>query len=304
MHRLTLTHGGALSNLPLFLAIDTGLFPALGLAVEAPALNGFGSTVERLRDGTASIGTTGFTQVLADADAVDPLVVVAGSGLRGMAVLGGPGTTLASLADSVIGTFADDPMQVLLTDVLESHALAGRTRVRLMPSLSAAADALMSGNVTAITTVEPWIGRLVRQGATLLSDGTDVWGPDYPDTVLVTRRGTLRSVPDIVTKVIRAMLRAETIVRHDPCHALSMVAHRFPDFTLDELETGLRGQPPRVDLRGLEHTLLQRWSTVRGMQAKPCIQPPDLVDLRCLAAAVDVEPSLCLFAHERNAHVQ
>ncbi len=294
MPRLTVTHGGALSNLPLFLAIDAGLLAALGLAVEAPALAGFASTVERLRDGTASIGTTGFTQVLADADAADPLVAVAGSGLRGMAVLGGPGMTPADLAGAVVGTFADDPMQALLSDVLATRDPALRAEVRFMPSLDAAADALMGGSVSAITTVEPWIGRLRRQGATLLSDGTDVWGPDYPDTVLVTRRGMLRAAPDMVTAVIRAMLRAERMIGHDPLGALSLVAHRFPAFTLDELGAGLRGQPPRVDLRGIEHTITERWPTVRGMQRRQVAPPPSgLVDLCCLAAAADAEHGLC-----------
>ena len=300
MPRLTVTHGGALSNLPLFLAIDAGLLAALGLAVEAPALAGFASTVEHLRDGTASIGTTGFTQVLADADTVDPLVAVAGSGLRGMTVLGGmavlgrPGMTPADLAGAVVGTFADDPMQVLLSDVLAMWDPALRAEVRFMPTLDAAAGALMGGSVSAITTVEPWIGKLRRQGATLLSDGTDVWGPDHPDTVLATRRSMLRAAPDMVTAVIRAMLQAERMIGHDPLGALSLVAHRFPAFTLDELGAGLPGQPPRVDLRGIEHTITQRWPTVRGMQRRQVTPlPPGLVDLCCLAAAADAEHGLC-----------
>ncbi len=305
MQPLSLTHGGALSNLPLFLAIDADLFAPLGLAVRAAPLAAFGSTVGRLRDGTASIGTTGFTQVLADADSADPLVVVAGSGLRGMAVLGRQGITLASLEGATVGTFADDPMQVLLADVLDRHGMTGRVIVRVVASLAEAAAALVSDELQAVTTVEPWISRLRHKGAELLSDGTDVWGADYPDTVLMARRSLLEARPKQVTDVIRAMLQAERLIEENPREALAKVAHRFPLFSLDELSEGLHGQPPRVDLRGLEPAILDRWGTVRGLQARPrSPHPTNLIDLRCLAEALDAEICPSLSAPERNAYVQ
>lgn len=283
---MILTHGGALSNLPLFLAIDAGLLAARGLKIEAPALAGFYSTVNRLRDGMADIGTTGFTQALADADGLDPLVIVAGSGLRGMALLGRPNADLRDLSGAV-GTFADDPMQVLLADELARHGLGDQVAVRHMSSLAEAAEALLSGAVEAITTVEPWIGTLRSRGASLLSDGTGVWGSHYPDTVLVARRSTVAAKPQDVTAVISAMLEAERMIVADPPGALAVVAHRFPLFSPAELRAGLAGQPPRVDLRGLEDTILDRWPTVRRLAGRPCRSPPSgLIDFTCLVAAI------------------
>ena len=283
---MILTHGGALSNLPLFLALDAGLVAARGLDVTAPALDGFGSTASRLRDGTADLGTTGFTQVLADADDADPLVIVAGSGLRGMAIVGRPGTVLDALSGPV-GTFADDPMQVLLSDAVARHGLGDRIEVRFLSSLAEAAGALAAGTLSAVTTVEPWIGRLVGQGFALLSDGTDLWGRDYPDTVLVGRRSTVAARPEAVTAVIAAMLDAEALVARDPDGALAAVAHRFPTFSPAELRAGLAGQPPRVDLGGLEAAVLGRWPTVRRLAGRPDgPPPPGLIDLTCLAAAL------------------
>ncbi|UDL96000.1 ABC transporter substrate-binding protein [Lichenihabitans sp. PAMC28606] len=287
---LTLTHGGALSNLPLFLALDAELFAPLGLDVFAAPLDGFGSTAGRLRDGTAAIGTTGFTQVLADATSHDPLVAVAGSGLRGMAVLGRRGATLKGLVGATVGTFADDPMQVLLADVLAHHGLDGRVHVRMMRSLQAAADGLEQGEFQAVTTIEPWISLLRGRGATLLSDGTDVWGPDYPDTILVARRSVVDTAPDQIVTVIRAMLRAERMIGDHPRSALRAVAHRFPGFSLDQLSAGLVGQPPCVDLRGKQAALLDRWPTVRRLAGLPPDPVPStLVDFRCLARAVEAE---------------
>lgn len=287
---LKLTHGSALSNLPLFLALDRDLFADVGLRVAVSPLTAFSATVSRLRDGSADLGTTGFTQALADADSADPLVIVAGSGLCGMALLGQHGTTAASLAGATIGAFADDPMQALLEDVLSRHALTDRVFVRFMPSLVEAARQFRQGEIAALTIVEPWISRLVREGAVVLSDGTDVWGPTYPDTVLVSPRSLVEGRPEVVTGVIRAMLRAQRIIEDHPRVALAMVAHRFPGFSLDELETGLVRQPSQVDLRGLEPAILGRWPTVRNLQGKPSSTPPaSLIDFRCLEAALAAE---------------
>ena len=298
---MILTHGGALSNLALFLAIDAGLLDARGLDVTVPALDGFASTASRLRDGTADVGTTGFTQPLADADDADSLVIVAGSGIRGMALLGRPGTDLARL-EGVVGTFTDDPMQVLLADVLRHAGREDVVEIRIMGSLREAADALSSGDVQAVTTVEPWISRLVARGAVVLSDGSDVWDGDYPDTVLVARRSTVASRPGEIEAVISALRDAERRIAADPGGALAIVAHRFPSFSPAELRAGLAGQPPRVDLRGLETTILARWPTVRRLAGGPVGQPPPgLVDLTRLAAVCAREASPSPL--ERNPHV-
>lgn len=287
---LKLTHGSALSNLPLFLALDRDLFADVGLRVAVSPLTAFSATVSRLRDGSADLGTTGFTQALADADSADPLVIVAGSGLRGMALLGQRGMTAAGLAGRTIGAFADDPMQALLEDVLSRHALTGGVFIRFMPSLVEAARQFRQGEIAALTIVEPWISRLAREGAVVLSDGADVWGPSYPDTVLVAPRSLIDRRPEVVTGVIRAMLRAQRIIENQPRAALATVAHRFPGFSLDELEAGLARQPSQVDLRGLEATILARWPTIRNLQGKTSSTPPaGLIDLRRLEAALEAE---------------
>ena len=220
----------------------------------------------RLRGGTADLGTTGFTQALADSGEADPLVIVAGSGLRGMAIVGQPGITLADLSGPV-GTFADDPMQVLLADELARHGLADRVEIRLLSSLAEAAAALADGTLGAVTTV--------------------VWGGDYPDTVLVARRSTVTSRPEAISAAIGAMLDAEALIAADLDAALAAVAHRFPSFSPSELRAGLAGQPPRVDLRGLEAVILARWPTTRRLAGRPGGPPPlGLIDLTCLADAL------------------
>jgi ABC-type nitrate/sulfonate/bicarbonate transport system substrate-binding protein len=233
----------------------------------------------------------------------DPLVVVAGSGLRGMALLGPANSSLRSLSGRV-ATFHDDPMQILLADVLARYGRAECVEISLMESLADAADALTAGRVQAITTVEPWISTLQEGGAVVLSDGTDVWGPDYPDTVLVARRSYLEAEPQTVIAVIAAMLDAERMIAADPDGALAVVAKRFPLFSPRQLRAGLAGQPPRVDLRGPEGTILGRWPTVRRLAGLPATPVPHhLIDLRCLETALDAAVPPTSSTIERHAHV-
>ena len=111
-----------------------------------------------------------------------------------------------------------------------------------------------------------------------------------PDTVLVSPRSLVEGRPEVVIGVIRTMLRAQRIIEDDPRVALATVAHRFPGFSLDELEAGLARQPSQVDLRGLEPTILGRWPTIRKLQGKPSSTPPaGLIDFRRLEAALAAE---------------
>ncbi len=257
---LTLTHGGALSNLPLFLALDAELFAPLGLDVFAAPLDGFGSTAGRLRDGSAAIGTTGFTQVLADATSPDPLVAVAGSGLRGMAVLGRRGATLKSLVGATVGTFADDPMQVLLADVLAHYGLDGRVHVRMMRSLQAAADGLEQGEFQSVTTIEPWISFLRGRGATLLSDGTDVWGPDYPDTILVARRSVVDTAPDQIEAAIK------------------LTTPKYFKTTFDAALDASTKQPGMIDQRRNQEFILGRAQNLKDLRYIKTLPTADIFD--------------------------
>ena len=263
--KVVLVHGGALSNLPLFVAAAFGLFARHGLAVEVPRLAGFSSTVSLLRSGAADIGTTGFTQALADGGDDDPLRIVAGSGVLGMAVLGRPGIG-ASVEGASFGTFADDPMQVMLYDFLAARGVSWAAANRCyFPSLAEAAQALRAGRIDAVTMVEPWISKLSAEGFTLLTDGTDLWGTPYPDTVLVARASFIQRAPEVVDATIAAMLEAQAAIVSNPRAAVEAAATFYPGFSLDELQAGLRGQPPMIDIRPLSRCIAERLPTIQAL---------------------------------------
>jgi len=266
MRKLLLAHGSALSNLALFVAVDTGLFERQGLQVEAPPLAEFSSTAALLRSGHADLGTTGFTQALVDHARPDPLRIVGGSGKLGMALMGQSGLSMGRLRGHRVGTFGDDPMEVLLHDALHAHGIEpGQIERVLYPSLVEAVDDFIDGRIAALTLIEPWISRLRQQGFEVLCDGLHAWGGEYPDTLLVARKSFLEAHPEIVAAALRAMLDAQKAIEGDPREALRATAHRYPDFSLDELLAGVAAQPPVIDIRPLSRCILARAASLEAL---------------------------------------
>ncbi|CAB3808603.1 hypothetical protein LMG28614_06848 [Paraburkholderia ultramafica] len=266
MQKLLLAHGSALSNLALFVAVDTGLFERNGLQVEAPPLTQFSSTAELLRSGAADLGTTGFTQPLVDHARPDPLRIVGGSGKLGIALMGQPGLSMSDLRGQRVGTFVDDPMEVLLHDALRVHGMASTQIERVLyPSLAGALDDLIGGRLAALTLIEPWISRLRLRRFEVLCDGLHAWGADYPDTLLVARKSFLDAHPEIIRAALRAMLDAQHAITNHPREALRASAYRYPEFTLDELLAGIAAQPPIIDIRPLRECIVARAASLEAL---------------------------------------
>jgi NitT/TauT family transport system substrate-binding protein len=270
-NRLVLTHGCSLSNLPLFVAVGEGLFEAEGLHVVAPYFNDITSTAELLATGVADLGTAAFTQPLIDAFRADPPVLVAGSGLMGISVLTRePITSAAALAGQPVGTFRTDPMEVLLHDVLAAAGLGMiDVDLRYFDVLHDALDAWRAGELAALSLAEPFAGRVRAEGAHTLSDGTELWGNPFPDTVLVASAKFLRERPDRVRAAIRAMLRAEELIHADLLAALRHALEFYPGFELDELAAAALRQPARVDIRELASSVFARWESLRSLDLVP-----------------------------------
>ena len=288
--RLYLTHGCSLSNLPLFVAVGSGLLAEEGLEVDAPPFEAMGATAEDLASGRAPMGTAAFSQPLLDAGHEDPPVVVAGSGLRGVSLLAQPGVeAVQDLVGRVVGTFRADPLELLLHDALAAAGLSLRdVAVEELDSQWHAVEGFRSGRLTGLTVIEPFAGRLRHEGAVELSDGVELWGERFPDTVLVAKRAFLAERPETVARVIRAMLRAQSLIERDPRSALVHARPYFPGFADTELEEGLRRQPTEVDLRPLLAQLPQRWSGLQslGLASAGTCFPAQAVSLELLEGEI------------------
>jgi NitT/TauT family transport system substrate-binding protein len=269
--RLVLTHGLSLSNLPLLVAEGRGLFEEEGLSVEVPQLTSVASTANLLSEGKAHLGTAAFTHPFIGFDQADPPIMIAGSGLTGIALLSQPHLTHAAmLKGKRIATFRKDPMEVLAYEKLRQAGLDfADVDVHYIDSLLDALSTFAAGELQAVTVVEPHGSRLRKAGAVELSDGTDLWGETFPDTVLIASRSFLTKRPDAVERTLRAMLKAEALIKADLEGSLSHVRDHYPGFSMEELIEGARRQPPCVDIRRFAPMMMARWPSLQALKLVP-----------------------------------
>ncbi len=285
---VVLTHGCSLSNLPLFVADGAGLFADEGLEVEVPRFSALSSTAEALDSGVSELGTVAFTQPLIDALKPNPPIIVGGSGLMGIAILARPGiSAIADLKGLRVGTFRGDPLEVLLYDALAVHDLGfDDIDIVYLDGIDAALADFEEERIDAITLAEPHASRLRRLGAVELSDGTELWGDPFPDTVLVATADFLLAKPELVSAALRAMIRAADMIAADSLGALEYAARHYPGYDRDELVSGARRQPPCIDIRPLEPTVFGRWPSLQALGLAPAGAgpPADVISFDLLAA--------------------
>ena len=283
-----LTHGCALSNLPLFVAAAEGIFERHGLEVTLQPIDDLSETGELMRSGESDLGTAAFPQALIDAEGPHAPVVVAGSGLRGLAVLV-RGTDVVPRPGMRVGTFRGDPMEVLAHDWVQAHGIDwSAVTVEHLGSIQDALDAWADGRVDALSLAEPYVGRLVAGGATVATDGTDLWAEDYPDTVLVASRDLLERDPAAVRAAMAAMREAEDLIARDRATAVAAAASWYPGVPVDELVAAVDRQPPRTDIRSLRRVILDRWPSLQslGLVDATAPAPDNAVDFSLLAASL------------------
>ena len=289
--RITLTHGCSLSNLPLFVAEAAGLFEDEGLDVEVPRFTTLSSTSDIIASGDSDLGTVAFTEPLIDASRENPPIIVGGSGLMGITVMARPEIADAGqLKGRKAGTFRRDPLEVLLHDALAVHGLGfDDLEIVYLDDIEDALADFENGTIDAITVAEPHATRLARNGAVLLSDGTELWGDPFPDTVLVATTEFLESRPEQVSAALRAMIRAEEMIAADPSGMLDHAVRHYPDYDRADLEAGVRRQPPCIDICHLEQTIYDRWDSLQSLGLVPRSDqpPPNVVSFDLLAAELE-----------------
>lgn len=268
---IILTHGLSLSNLPLLVAEGRGFFEAEGLAIEIPQLTSVASTASLLFEGKAHLGTAAFTHPFIGFNREDPPVMVAGSGLTGISLLSQPALTeTGMLRGKRVATFRSDPMEILAYEKLKQAGLEfSDVDLHYIDDLQEALRSFEAGELAAVTLVEPHANRLRKRGAFELSNGTDLWGETFPDTVLIANRGFLAARPEAVEGTLSAMLKAEAYIKEDLEGSLSYVRDHYPGFTMEELVAGAKNQPPCIDIRRFVPMMLARWPSLQALKLVP-----------------------------------
>src|SRR5215468_416417 len=207
------THGSGFCNLNIFLshALQTAREDGLELAfVNTPT---FAEQVTFLGIGQVDVGLMPYTSFIALFDAGAPVKIVAGGGIEGCVIVSQPGLdTPQKLKGKTLGTFQLDTLEVMPYDYLKKHGISFKdVKVRYMGNTPEAVEAFKAGAIDWICTIEPYATALVNdvKGATMLSDGSDIYGKGYTDCVLATRANLIKDDPKALKAIIKGMMQAQ-----------------------------------------------------------------------------------------------
>lgn len=247
------THGAGLCNLGIFLAKKRELAKADGVDLEFVVTPTTTDVVTLFGSGQVDISVIPYSNFLTLVDAGAPVRMVAGAGVEGCILIGGPGIkTAADLKGKTIGTFQADTLEVLPYDFLKKAGLTFKdVKVRYFNTSPELAAAFINGGIDAVCHIEPYATQCLtsRKGATVLTDGRDVYGRNYADCVLAARIPMIEKSPAAIKAVIKAMFVAQSQSEKDPAAALKDTVGTYYKTTLEAATLAQSKQPVMIDQR-------------------------------------------------------
>jgi NitT/TauT family transport system substrate-binding protein len=290
------THGSGFCNVAFFITHARQLAKDDGLTLEFVNTPSFADEVTFLGTGQADISMLPYTNFMTLYDAGAPVKIVAGGGVQGVYIVAQPGLdTPAKLKGKTLGTFQNNTLEVLPYDWLRKNGVAYKdVTVRYMDSIGDMVAAFKAGSIDIASTIEPYGSALLSdvKGSVLLSDGVDIYGPQYTDCVLAASTALLAKDPNSVKALIKAMLRAQLLWEQDREGLLTELVGTYYKTSLDDARIGGKAQPAMVDQRAQTDFILNRVDSVMAMgyiKKKPA---KDAIDWSYLEAAIAEVPDV------------
>ena len=290
------THGSGFCNVAFFITHARQLAKDDGLTLEFVNTPSFADEVTFLGTGQADVSMLPYTNFMTLYDAGAPVKIVAGGGVQGVYIVAQPGLdTPAKLKGKTLGTFQNNTLEVLPYDWLRKNGVAYKdVTVRYMDSIGDMVAAFKAGSIDIASTIEPYGSALLSdvKGSVLLSDGVDIYGPQYTDCVLAASTALLAKDPNSVKALIKAMLRAQLLWEQDREGLLTELVGTYYKTSLDDARIGGKAQPAMVDQRAQTDFILNRVDSVMAMgyiKKKPA---KDAIDWSYLEAAIAEVPDV------------
>ena len=193
------THGNGFCNAAFFITHARQLAKEDGLTLEFVNTPSFADQVTFLGTGQVDVSVLPYTNFMALYDAGVPVKIVGGGGVQGVFIVAQPGLdTPAKLKGKTLGTFQNDTLEVLPYDWLKKNGVSYKdVTVRYMDSMGDMVAAFKAGAIDIASTIEPYGSALLNdvKGSILLSDGVDIYGPEYTDCVLAASTKLLEEGP-------------------------------------------------------------------------------------------------------------
>ena len=196
---LKATHGSGFCNMGIFLAKERNLTVADGVELEFVVTPSNTEITTMFGAGLVDISMIPYSNFMTLYDAGAPVKIVAGGGSQGCIIVAAEGIkSAADLKGKTFGTFQADTLEVLPYDYLKKAGLSFKdVQIKYLDTSPELAQAFIAGALDAICHIEPYATQCVlgRKGATVLSDGVDVYGKGYSDCVLAAARSPDREEP-------------------------------------------------------------------------------------------------------------
>jgi NitT/TauT family transport system substrate-binding protein len=290
------THGSGFCNVAYFITHARQLARDDGLTLEFVNTPSFADEVTFLGTGQADVGMLPYTNFMTLYDAGAPVKIVAGGGVQGVYIVAQPGLdTPAKLKGKTLGTFQNNTLEVLPYDWLKKNGVAYKdVTVRYMDSIGDMVAAFKAGSIDIASTIEPYGSALLSdvKGSVLLSDGVDIYGPQYTDCVLAASTALLAKDPRSVKSLIKAMLKAQLLWEQDRERLLTELVGTYYKTSLDDARIGGTAQPAKVDQRAQTDFILNRVDSVMAMGYIKKKPGKDAIDWSYLEAAIAEVPDV------------
>jgi NitT/TauT family transport system substrate-binding protein len=263
------THGSGFCNMGLFLAKERGLTKADGVDLEFVVTPSNTEITTMFGAGLVDISMIPYSNFMTLYDAGAPVKIVAGGGVQGCIIVAKEGIkSAADLKGKTFGTFQADTLEVLPYDYLKKAGLSFKdVQIKYLDTSPELAQAFIAGAIDAICHIEPYATQCVQQrkGATILSDGTDLYGKGYSDCVLAVRTPLIEKNPAAVKAVIKAMMTAQSQSETDKMAALKDTVGKYYKTSMEAAVDASNKQPIVVDQRNQTQFIIDRGVSMKEL---------------------------------------
>ena len=125
-----------------------------------------------------------------------------------------------------------------------------------------------------------------------MSDGVDIYGPQYTDCVLGASTRLLEKDPNSVKALIKAMLKAQLLFETDREQLLGELVGTYYKTSLENARIGATAQPAKVDQRAQTDFILNRVESIMAMGYIKKKPGRDAIDWSYLEQAIAEVPDV------------
>lgn len=263
------THGSGFCNMGIFLAKERNLTAADGVNLEFVVTPSNTEITTMFGAGLVDMSMIPYSNFMTLYDAGAPVKIIAGGGAQGCNIVAKEGIkSAADLKGKTFGTFQADTLEVLPYDYLKSAGLSFKdVQIKYLDTSPELAQAFIAGALDAICHIEPYATQCVlgRKGATVLSDGIDVYGKGYSDCVLAARTPLIEQNPAAVKAVIKALFVAQSQAEADNTAALKDTVGKYYKTSLEAAIDASSKQPLVVDQRNQMQFIIDRGVSMKEL---------------------------------------